>query len=128
MWLTSVCECAGGSNSLVVVIDRNRELFLGTVLPNYVFVQERLDFLGCRKLERLGRLGDLLTQLLFDDLVAKLNALIADVDRWSSNQFANLLLALAAEGALQQVTCLTQSHEKSLYLPLSEALRSSRSV
>jgi len=44
----------------------------------------------------LGRLG----QLLFDDVVAKLDALVTDVHPWTSNQLFHLLLRFTAEAAL----------------------------
>jgi hypothetical protein len=43
----------------------------------------------------------LIAKLFLDDFVAELDALIADIDRRSSNEFSNLLLALSTEGALK---------------------------
>jgi hypothetical protein len=40
-------------------------------------------------------------QLLIEDLVAEIDALVADVDARAGNQLAHLVLGLAAEGALQ---------------------------
>ena len=46
---------------------------------------------------------------LFDDLVAQLDALVADVDAGAGDQLLHLLLALAAERALEQVGALTDA-------------------
>ena len=40
-------------------------------------------------------------EFLVEDLVAQINAFIADVDPWSCDQLAHLFLGLAAERALQ---------------------------
>jgi hypothetical protein len=40
-------------------------------------------------------------QLFVEDFVAEINAFVADVDAWSGNQLADLLLGLATEGAFQ---------------------------
>jgi hypothetical protein len=42
-----------------------------------------------------------LHQLLIEDLVAEVDALVADVHPWAGDQLAHLVLRLAAEGALQ---------------------------
>jgi hypothetical protein len=47
-------------------------------------------------------------ELLLDDLVAQINALIADVDPWASDEFFDLLLRLTAERTLQQFARLTE--------------------
>ena len=90
-----------------MVVDRHRERALGALLANDVFLQRVEDFL------RLGQLeGDALFdlgQFFFDDLVAKFNALGADVDAVPGDQFANLLLALAAEGTLEQIRPFTHA-------------------
>ena len=99
-----------GLDALVVVVDRHRQRALRQGLPDDVLVEELVD------LRRLGQLVELdLTrfgQLLLDDLVAEIDALVADVDAGAGYQFLDLLLALPAEGALQQVTAVTDAcHE-----------------
>ncbi len=67
-----------GLDALVVVVDRDREGPLGGVLA---------DDVGAEEIEDLARLGQLveaeiggLGELLLDDLVAQVDALVADVD------------------------------------------------
>ena len=59
-----------------------------------------------------------LGEALLDDLVAQLDALVADVHPGPRNELLNLLLALPAEGALEQVCALTDSSHQST-LPLA---------
>ena len=108
----------------VVVVDRYREVLLGRVLAHHLAIEEGLDGVGLGHLGQGGRwLGNFLgwglaaavlgataargwaglavDQFLIQDLVAEINALIADVDPWPGNQLAHLFLRLAAERALQ---------------------------
>ena len=99
-----------GLHPLVVVVDRDREDLLRLLLTDDVVVQVLVD------LTRLGELVELdlgaLRQLLLDDLVAEIDALVADVDAGAGDQLLDLLLALAAERALQQVATVTElGHE-----------------
>src|SRR5581483_2355024 len=77
------------------------EDLLGLLLTDHVVVQELVDLLRLGKLVPLDLGG--LRQLLFDDLVAEIDALVTDVDAGPGDQLLHLLLALPAEGALQQV-------------------------
>ena len=86
---------------LVVVVHRHCEDLLRVVLPHDVVVEEFPD---------LARIGELLEaqltrvgELLFDDLVAEIDALVADVHARAGDQLLDLLLGLAAERALQQL-------------------------
>ena len=106
----------GGLHSLVVVVDRNRKGLLRGVLADHVFVEEVED------LARLGEIAQLdiggLVQLLFDDLIAQVDALVADVHARARYELLDLLLTLAAEGTLQQVTALADpSHASPLPHP-----------
>jgi hypothetical protein len=86
---------------LVMVVHGDGQDLLRLLLSNDVFVEERVD------LCRLGELVELelggLGELLLDDLVAQVDALVADVDAGAGDQLLHLLLTLPAEGALQQV-------------------------
>jgi hypothetical protein len=75
--------------------------FFGGLLADDVVVQEVVDLTGLGELLelQLGCLG----QLLLDDLVAQVDALVADVHAGAGDQLLDLLLRLPAERALQQV-------------------------
>ena len=60
---------------------------------------------------QLGGLG----QFFFDDLVAEIDALVADVDTWTGDQLLDLLLRLAAEGALEQVAAVSDACHRNLF-------------
>jgi hypothetical protein len=93
---------------LVVVVHRDRQDLLGGFLTDHVLVQERVDLLGLGELLELelGGLG----QLLLDDLVAQVDALVADIDARSRDELLDLLLRLAAEVALQKVRVTDPRH------------------
>ena len=104
--------------SLVVVVDRDREHFLGGVLTHDLLIQEGLDFLrpwdGGQGRSRFATfacggsgfpvLFSALTgtalavdQLFVEDLVAQVDAFVADVNAWASDQLADLILRFPAE-------------------------------
>jgi hypothetical protein len=83
----------------VVMKDSDRQNFLCPFLTYDVFVEECSGLDRCREgLEAHFRTS---ADLFFDDLVAQVDAFVADVDTWSCNQLLDLLLGLAAKGALQ---------------------------
>ena len=65
--------------ALVVVVDGDREHPLGALLADHVLIEDLLDFLGLGELVA-GPLGALL-ELLADDVVAQLDAFVADENR-----------------------------------------------
>ena len=69
------------------------------VLADHIAVEEVADLVRRRQREllMLGPLGG----VFGDDVVAQVDALIADVDRWPSDELLHLPLVFAAEGALQ---------------------------
>src|SRR3954447_8581196 len=105
--LDRVLVAGAGLDPLVVVVDGDRQRLLRVVLPDHIAVEELVD------LFRLGQLVELdvgaFGQLLFDDLVAQVDALVADVDAGACDEFLDLLLALPAEGALEQVATVTDA-------------------
>lgn len=80
---------------LVVVVDGDRQGLLGGVLADDIAVQELVDLPRFGELlpPHLGGLGE----LLLDDFVAEVNALVADVHTRSRDELLHLLLALPAE-------------------------------
>ena len=93
--------------TLVVVVDGDRQHLLGALLADDVLVEDCLDLVG------LGKLGAALLrpvlELLADDVVAQLDALVADEHRGAGNQLADLMLALAAERAVEQLAVVVSS-------------------
>ena len=84
-------------HALVVVVDRYGQRALGLVLADDVLVQHAVD---------LARLGEVLDvergrsgELLVDDLVAEIDALVADVDARPRDELLDLPLGLPAEAA-----------------------------
>jgi len=80
-----------------VVVDRYGERALGLLLADDVLVEDVVDLARLREVldvER-GRGGE----LLVDDLVAEIDALVADVDAGAGDQLLDLALRLAAEAA-----------------------------
>ena len=96
-----------GLDPLVVVVDGDGERLLRRLLPDHVLLEEVEDLAGLGQLDQaqLGGLG----QLLLDDLVAEVDALVADVDPWTGDQLLDLLLTLTAERAFQQVATVTDA-------------------
>src|SRR5262249_48354753 len=78
--------------------DRDREDLLRLLLADHVLVERRLDLARLRD-ARARRRGLLLSVFLGDDVVAELDALVADVDGRPRDELLHLPLALAAEGA-----------------------------
>ena len=76
--LDRVLLVAAGLDALVVVVDGDGERALGGLLADDVAVEEVVDLAGLGELVplELGALGE----LLLDDLVAEVDALVADVD------------------------------------------------
>ncbi len=84
---------------LVMVVDRDREHTLGAVLADHIIVQHLAD-LGRRRNPVAGldqrRLG-----FLADDVVAQLDAFIADEHRRPRDQLPDLVLRFAAERTVE---------------------------
>ncbi len=92
-----------------MVVDRDAQRALRRLLPDDVLLEEREDLLRLRQIELARRLFAGLGESLFDDLVAELDALVADVDARSRNELLDLLLAFPAEGAFEQVGTLADA-------------------
>jgi hypothetical protein len=73
-----------------VVVDGDRERPLGSILPDHVLLQHVVDLARFRQVLQLeGRRSG---QLLIDDLVAEVDALITDVDAGAGDQLFDLAL------------------------------------
>jgi hypothetical protein len=80
-----------------VVVDRYRERALGLLLADDVVVEDVVDLSRLRQVLELE--GGWSGELLVDDLVAQIDALIADVDAGAGDQLLDLPLRLPAEAA-----------------------------
>jgi hypothetical protein len=80
-----------------VVVDRYRERALGLLLPYDVLVQYAVDLLRLRQIVDVEGRGS--GELLVDDLVAEIDALVTDVDARPGDQLLDLALRFAAETA-----------------------------
>jgi hypothetical protein len=94
-----------GLKALVVVVDRDGEDFLRVRLPYYVLIQNVPDFVRNGKLAPRAVAG-LLLYLFADDVVAELNAFVANENRRPCDELANFVLALAAEGAVKKAVSI----------------------
>src|ERR1043165_5998127 len=84
-----------------MLIDGHRQTLLCFVLSDDVFIEERFDFTRLGKgWTRRYRLSLL---VVADDLVADVDALIADVYSGTRNEFFDLVLRLTAERTAQRV-------------------------
>ena len=95
----------GRLQTFVVVVDGDREDFLGPILADYVLIEDFMDFVGTRQaFAPLGFIG--LLGLFTNNVVAQIHALVADEHRRSGDELADLVLALAAERAIQKLAAV----------------------
>src|SRR5258706_9533556 len=84
-----------------MLIDRDRELLLGFFLADDVLIEEGPNFPGLGQWRSRGYRLSLL--VVGDDLVADIDALIADVDSRAGNELLHFVLRLTTERAAQRV-------------------------
>ena len=100
-----------------MVVDRDREGARFDLLRDDVVVQDGVD------VERLREVVEVelgwRRQLLVDDLVAEIDALVADVDARSSDELLDLSLTLAAEAAEELLVALARPSHVSPFTPIS---------
>src|SRR5439155_15516168 len=84
-------------DALVVVVDRDREHALGVILADNVLVEGGVDRLRVGDQPALGALLRGGLGVLFQDFLAEVDALVADVDARTGDQLAHLRLVLPAE-------------------------------
>jgi hypothetical protein len=80
-----------------VVVDGDGEGALGCLLADYVLLQDLVDLTRFGQVLEFDRGGS--GELLVDDLVAEVDALVADIDAGAGDQLLDLALRLAAEAA-----------------------------
>ena len=79
-----------------MVVHRHREHLLRALLTDHVLIEDLFDLGGFR--ERGPRLHRFVAvNLLANDVVAEVNALIANVDRWARDELLHLFLRFPAE-------------------------------
>src|SRR5260370_39545598 len=87
-----------------VVVHRHGENLLRAFLADHVLIEDVANLLRTRQVGlRQARLRASSRGLVANDLVAQIDAFIADEDRWAGNQFFHFMLALAAKRAIQQL-------------------------
>src|SRR5436190_940474 len=89
-------------DALVVVVDRDRELLLGLFLADDVLVEELLDFLGDGE-RGAGAAARLEPVVVRDDVVADLDALVADEHGRTRDQLADVVLVFVTERAAENL-------------------------
>src|SRR3546814_7119914 len=68
------------------------------------------------------------SDLLADDVIAQFHALIADEHGWTSNQFPDLMLTFAAEGAVEGVFRIPAAQLRHTSLPFGRNTRNARPI
>jgi hypothetical protein len=89
-----------------VVVHSNRQGTFGARLPDHVLVQRIHDLARLGQVAARGRA--LFLQLLTDDVVAQLDAFIADEHAGPGDQLAHLVLALSAERAVKDLAAFAR--------------------
>jgi len=87
--------------ALVMVVDRHRQDLLRAILADDVLIERRVDLFGFRQARRGRAVGVL--HLFANDVVAEVDAFVADEYRGAGDQLADLVLALAAERAVEKL-------------------------
>src|SRR5207237_3694109 len=101
-----VVDLVAGRDALVVVVDRDRKDLLRLVLSDDVLVEDLVDPTRTRDLLTGDARLRCLEEFLVDDLAAERDALVTDVDALPGDEFADLILALSAEGTAVGLSAL----------------------
>ena len=101
------CVCgrrrAGLQDALEMVVNCDRQRFLGDILTDYVLVERSADIDGLRDANGRRLPTRILVQLFIEDAFANVYAAVANVDTGTGDEFSNLGVAFATEGAHRQV-------------------------
>jgi len=89
--------------ALVMVVHRHRKNALGGLLPDHVLVEQFGDLVRRRQVGLGARHRFHVRSLVADDVVAQVDALVADEDRRSRDELFDLVLTLAAKRAVQKL-------------------------
>src|SRR5207249_2010342 len=102
-------------DAFVVVVDRNREDLLRLLLPDDVVVQELVDLTGLGELFELevGGAGE----LFLDDLVAEVDAFVANIDAGTGDELLDLLLRFTTETTFEQVAPIAELRHRTPSCP-----------
>jgi len=84
-----------------VIVHRDREDLFRTILADHISVEFFLDLFRLRQLAIL-KSRSLFLQFILDDVVAKLDAFVADIHGRTRNQLADFVLTLSAKRTIQQ--------------------------
>jgi hypothetical protein len=95
-----------------VVVDGDRQRPLRGLLADDVLLEDRVDLLRLREVLELEARGG--GELLVDDLVAEIDALVADVDAGPGDQLLDLALGLPAEAAEKLFVGISGTCQRSL--------------
>jgi hypothetical protein len=88
-----------------MIVDGNGQHFLRLFLANHIFAENLFDLMGLGQLTASHR--GFVLHFLPDDIVTQFNAFIADEHVWAGDELPNLMLTLATEGAVQELTVIT---------------------
>src|SRR5262249_22415182 len=101
--------------TLVVIMDRDREHLLGVILTDDIVVKNFAYFLrGRNAVARLHQRG---LVLLVDDVHAQFDALVTDEYGRAGDELAHLMLALAAERAVERILGIATADLAHLRIP-----------
>ena len=79
-----------------MVVYSNRKDFLCPILADDILIKNVLNLHGSRKLI-INRFVVTFLEFLTNDVVAKLNTFITDINGWASDQLSHFMLALTTE-------------------------------
>src|SRR2546426_2014726 len=118
-----VTDRLGGADPLVVVVDLDREHFLRAFLADHVLVERGADRLRVGDEAGLLLLGAGGAVIVLEDLLAEVDALVADEYAGARNQLPHLVLALPAEAAAGVATAVFSFVHWSFFVSLGRCWR-----